>query len=107
MAATFDATAITIQSDRTSVLSRLVHLTNSTTTNSPDGYNITVQISAQDLLCIRDIPGLATELSNTWLTIQAYAIDDVQGVDLLAITDGKALNAYAYIPDNDPPEFLF
>ena len=86
--------------------SRLVHLTSSTTTNSPDGYNITVQISAQDLLRIRDMPGLATELSNTWFTIQAYAIDDVQGVDLLAIADGKALNAYAYIPDNDPPIFV-
>ena len=104
---TFDATAITIQSTVTATPGETVQLTSSTTTNSTDGYDLVVQLSVQDLLRIRDIPALATRRENTYLSIQAFAVDDVNGVDVLAITDGKAIQASEVFPDTIPPDFEY
>ena len=75
-ATTFDASAITIQSSKTAITNQVVSLTPVTITNSSNGYVITVTLGLQDLLNIRDNTMLATRLNNTYLTIQAYAIDD-------------------------------
>ena len=103
-ATTFDASAITIQSSKTAITNQVVSLTPVTITNSSNGYVITVTLGLQDLLNIRDNTMLATRLNNTYLTIQAYAIDDVFDVDVLAVTDGKAILPGEYIPDTNPPD---
>ena len=46
---------------------------------------------------------LASDISSTYLTIRAHAINDYRGVDIIAITDGNGLVASNYIRDNDPP----
>ena len=106
-ASTFDATAFTIQSSIEATVDEVVALSSSTNTSSEDGYTIVVDISTQDLISIRDIENLATSKENTFLTMQAYAIDDIFGTDVLAITDGKALQVQSFYPDNDPPELEY
>ena len=107
LADTFDANAIRIQNAQQMTGGRSVTLTDSTVLlTSDNGYVMFVQISDPDLLQIKSTTGLATEQSNTYMTIQAFAIDDVDQVDLLAITDGKALKADTYIPDLSPPELI-
>ena len=46
---------------------------------------------------------LASDISSTYLTIRAHAINDYRGVDIIAITDGNGLVASNYIRDNEPP----
>ena len=102
---TFDPTAFRIQNGLRATQSRHYTLTTSNTT-SPIGYNITVQFSDVDFLGIKDIAGLARDLETSWLTMQAFAIDDVEGVDVLAITDGKAKQVDFYTVDDEPPLLL-
>jgi len=40
-----------------------------------------VDISPQDLLNIELMPGLAGSINSTYLTMQAFAIDDIAQVD--------------------------
>ena len=107
LASTFNPTAIRIQNAEELTNNRAVTLTDNTALLSQDnGYVMTVQISGIDLFQIKSTTGLATNASNTYMTIQAFAIDDVDRVDLLAITDGKALRVATYIPDQSPPELV-
>ena len=98
---TFDATAFTLQD----ALARQNSFTfsTSTDTSSNNGYAINVQLSSQDLLGVKLTTNLAKTINTTYLTMQAFAIDDIGGTDVLAITDGKAIQARQYFPDETPP----
>ena len=50
--------------------------------------------------------GTATELNTTYLTIQAHAINDIRGVDIIAVTDGNGIRANDYVRDSEPPQLL-
>ena len=39
--------------------------------------------------------------------MQAFGIDDIEGIDVLAITDGKAIQVTNFTTDNIPPELDF
>ena len=47
--------------------------------------------------------GLATNINTTYLTIRAGAINDIRGVDIIAITSGNGIIASNYIRDSTPP----
>ena len=47
--------------------------------------------------------GLATDINTTYLTIRAYAINDIRGVDVIATTNGNGIIASNYIRDSTPP----
>ena len=102
-ASTFDASAIAIQSSLWAQVGEVVPLTNNSSSASASGYEISVQLSVEDHLALRDNRQVAISADTTWLTMQAFAIDDVFGLDVLAITDGKALNVGRFVPDVDPP----
>ena len=51
--------------------------------------------------------GTATELNTTYLTIRAHAINDIQGVDIIAVTDGNGIIANSYVRDTEPPQLIF
>ena len=105
-ASTFDATAFAMQSARRSVSGDMIQLSNDSYTNSSNGYEIVVQLSIADQVAIRENTRVGTNVPTTWLTMQAFAIDDVFGKDVLAITDGKALQASSVEPDNESPDFV-
>ena len=100
-ASTFAASGLTIQNAARGTVK--ISLSTSTTTSSPDGYVLTVQISDSDLFRIKSEPTLARSLASTFLTAQASVVDDVFDVDILAITDGKALQATTVVADNTAP----
>ena len=51
--------------------------------------------------------GIATELNTTYLTIRAHAINDIRGVDIIAVTDGNGVIANSYVRDTEPPQLIF
>ena len=103
-ASTFDATGFFIQTSGTS--STRVALTSTSKVTSGDGYKIQVQLSNADIFSVRSQAGLAEDRTNTFLTIHAHAIDDVYGVDVLAVTNGNGLQATNVVPDTTRPTLL-
>ena len=104
---TWNPRAILFQSDFTYIEGLTYRLTSGSTTNSPNGYTISVSISDTDLLGLKSIEGLATDENNTYITMQASAIDDTLGNDVLAITNTKGLKVRNYYADSTPPALTF
>ena len=103
-AESFDASAVTIQDGPTANLSYT--LTTSSSTNSSDGYVIAVDIGAVDLFRLKSISGLAVSSNTSYLTTLASTVDDPYGVDVIAVTDGKAYGVSTFVNDSQPPSFL-
>ena len=51
--------------------------------------------------------GTAIDLNSTYLTIRAHAINDIRGIDIIAVTDGNGVNANTYVPDIESPQFIY
>ena len=47
--------------------------------------------------------GLATGVNFTYMTIDADALDDIRGIDIIGITNGNGMMASDYIKDSKPP----
>lgn len=90
-ASTLDPTAITIQHDVYRSENRTFSPTASTTTSSSDGYIILLELSHFDLLTLKSNTGVARSENDTYITIAGFLIDDTTGIDVVPITDGKAL----------------
>ena len=105
VANTFNPTAFRIQSFIRSTRDIYYTLMNSNTSDD-DGYTFSVQLSTVDFLGIKLVAGLARSKESSWLTMQAFGIDDVEGTDVLAITDGKALQVTNYTTDDVPPQLV-
>ena len=96
---TLKVRSITIQSNAagTSLATSL----NRSTTVSDDGYLLVMDMSFQDELDINRIVGLATEQSNSFLSLQATALTDVGGRNTIALTSGMQVTSYT--PDTTRP----
>ena len=107
-ASTFDARGIFIQNGEDSEDEDQVQLTEESRTSSQTGFVITVVIGPNDLNNIKSHANVAKSTFNTWLTMEASTIDDPNGADVLAITNGKGIKVdeKEFIPDLTPPELL-
>ena len=103
LANTFDPAAFRVQNFIRATNDIHFTLLSSNTTDS-DGYTFTVQFTDEDFLGIKSVAGLARSKDTSWLTMQAFAMDDVEGIDVLAITDGKAIQVTNYTTDDVPPQ---
>ncbi|XP_065888524.1 uncharacterized protein [Dysidea avara] len=104
LTATFSPDGVTIQDARMSDPSLQYTLTEgSTTIDNRNGFTITVRLSETDLNTIKLNPLLATNESNTYMTMRASTLDDVFGNDILAVTNGKAIMASQVIRDDTNP----
>lgn len=105
-ARTFSATAFTVQAARSSTNS--ITLTSSTTVVNvnDDGYVLRVTISASDLFNIKSQSGLARTVDNAYMTVAAHGVDDVYGVDVLAVTNGNGIRATRLIADTSQPQLV-
>lgn len=99
---TFRATEFVIQSLNITQISYAYRLTDSTFTG-PDGFNITINLSADDYLALGEEGRLATNINDTYLTMTANAADDVLGRDVLAVTQVAGMKAARFIIDETPP----
>ena len=71
--------------------------------NSIKSSVIQIHLSDLDQLKCKLLRGLAIDLNSTYMTIDADALDDIRGVDIIEITNGNGMIASNYIRDNEPP----
>ena len=100
---TFDARAITIQHARDREMGRFFTPSSNSTTLSPSGYVITVDLFHLDLLRLKSNTGVARSINDTFISIAAFLIEDTSQINIVPITDGRAIPADLFIPDEDPP----
>lgn len=104
-ASTFSASGITVQSSNFRGQGEFYTLSSSSYSASPAvGYAINVSLSDADLNEIKYRLNLATEVSNTYLTLGLQTIEDVYGHYIKPIVDGNATRASGYASDDTPPE---
>ena len=101
--ASFRAPGIIIQAGAYREVGRYYQLTSTTQPISLAGNELTVELSPMDKFNLDSIPGLATDQSDTYLTMRADTIDDTFDIDVRGITDGKALQVTTFVADDDPP----
>ena len=101
---TFDVSALTLQGQNYRVPLEWHSLSSSSSSaSSSNSFTVTVFIGSDDLNRIKEIRTLATDESDTFLTVRATLVDDLAGLDVIAITDGKALQASGFTPDSKDP----
>ena len=101
---TFDISAITLQSSVYRVPLEWHTLSSQSSTNSDtDGFLVMVFIGDDDLNRLKQIRNLTTSIDNSFLTATASIADDVNGLDTIAITDGKSLQATTFLADVTRP----
>ena len=100
---TFQPEAVTLQNSSQSYPLSKVSLTSGSRITSSNGFTIDVQISDDDLNEVKKVRTMATSIHNTFIVIGAHLIDSVTGVDALAITDGKGLQASDFKNDETRP----
>ena len=103
---TFYPPSITLQHDRYRSQGRTFSPSLESYANSPDGYVVIMQLSHDDLLRLKSNTGVARNENDTYLTFAASLIDDTQGLDVVPITDGKAIQVSVFTPDERPPELI-
>ena len=93
---------IFIQDDATSAIS--MHGL-SGTSSSANSNIIVIDLDPDNLISLKYqlLGGVATDINSTYLTIRAHAIDDLTGLDIIAVTDGNGIIANNYIKDTTPP----
>ena len=76
--------------------------------NSDNSNIIVLNLSVYYLNNIKEglYYGIAADINTTYLTIRAHAINDIRGVDIIAVTDGNAIQANAYVRDSEPPHLI-
>ena len=65
--------------------------------------NVQVTLSAQDLNAIKKLTSLATNMSNTYVSITPLFISDMVGIPVRAISAPTALQVFSYTRDATPP----
>lgn len=105
-ATSIDVTGLSLQDGRTPAPGNVYQLTGSTgaPSLSPAGTELTIVLSTTDLNGINSIRGLATQASNTFLTVDPSAVTDISSNPVVAIDDGAALNISVFVPDTTPPQ---
>ena len=102
--ATLRPSSIQIQDD--SLAATSVTLTEDSYTNSSNGNIVKIILSFVDLNAITYDTALATDLNNTFITVRGDAVRDLQGNDIVPITDGNGQMASGYVADITPAQLL-
>ena len=97
----FHPGSITIQDEATANIS--VSLSSTSITSSMSGYEVVVDIGISDLNAIKFYTSLATNINNTFVTLGADAVRDLQGSDIIPITDDNGVRVSYYIEDTTRP----
>ena len=94
---------ITIQNNVTDLATES-YILQTSSTRSADGYLMVIDLSEADELELNRIPGLATELANTFVAFTASVFDDMKKRDVIAITDGRQVSVFK--DDITPPTLV-
>lgn len=102
---TLSRTHFTIQNDSNISVSHVV-LMMADTSNLPTYPSLIVNLTAAELNELKRITDLATDISNTWLSVEERGVDDVFGGPLIAIEDYDSLQADNYTADTTDPTLI-
>ena len=105
-AMTFSVESVSIQNGLYATPDSRYTLTSSSTATNISGYYINIMIGQVDLFRLKSTPGVATSIETAYVILSASAVDDPYGVDVLAITNGKGLQAMNFTADTDQPELV-
>ena len=75
----------------------------SSISSTEDGFMATVFLGVEDLNRVKQIRSLCTSIVNSYMTVTATIGDDPNGVDTIAVTDGKSLQASRFTADTSRP----
>ena len=100
----FNPDAITFQNAPLASPGKSLTLTTYSSIDTLDHYTIIVVLDILELIQLKTIEGIATDVNDTYLTMGAHAIRDHNNNDILAITDGNGLQASDVVPDNISPD---
>lgn len=101
---TLDPTRMTLHSSRVSSAVS-THLSFETTTSSANGPVILLELGG-DVDRIKASTQLATSVANTFLSLTASALQDVNGSPVVSIPPSNALQVSAFVPDTTPPQLI-
>jgi len=76
-----------------------------TTTSSTNGPVILLELGG-DVDRIKASTQLATSVENTFLSLTASALQDVNGSPVVSIPPSNALQVSAFVPDTTPPQLI-
>ena len=96
-----DPTRITLQSESDGGL--LYTLTGGNSPSSDD-FNFTLQLSEEDTNAIKSMPRLATNVSNTYLSLTAETLIDVFSARVFPVVQSDARQASQVVPDSINPQ---
>ena len=97
----FRPMSVTIQDGPTAQTS--ISLTSVSTSTSSEGYVTVVQIGREDLNALKYDTSLATSINNTYVTVAADVVRDLQSSDIVPITNDNGIQATSHIPDTTSP----
>ena len=102
-----DISGIAIQIDSSGAIDRRVSFTQQpdrdAITNSSNGYETLIFIPLVDLNRLKELDDLATSVNNTYLTLTAETIEDIDGNEADPIVSMNALRASHFVPDTSSP----
>ena len=101
---TFDIRGVTLQDAPTATVAYTLRTAQNITTY--DSYTVVIRMNSLELIDLKTLPGVGSNVNNTYITLTAITIDDHRGTDVIAITDTKALQALDVVEDTTPPELL-
>jgi len=103
--ATLKVSGIGLQSQMRAQRGQVYYLSSSTT-NSTFGFRAVVNISAADLLGLSKTLNTGRSRTNSYVTLAANTFADVLGNDILAVTDGKAVQVSVYVARTVAPALV-
>jgi len=96
---------IAIQGSQTAIGGN-VYVLKTSTTSSTFGYSLTIDLSASDLLGLSKVLNVGRTQSNSFVTVTAASLADTFNNDIVAVTDGKALQVENFIYRTVPPSLI-
>ena len=111
---TLDVTQLTFHNTRNIWASDYVNYTlrsfppypNTSTSVTPNGPVVVVQIGHEDLDSLKNIRNLATGQNNTFLSWTLSTIDDMAGNDVIGREPQFGRHVTMFVPDTTPPELV-
>lgn len=104
---TFSAVELSLQSTKVfdSVTTKTVTLSAKSTTSSPNGVNLVIDIHPEDINRITAEPAVGTGTGNTHLVVSSAFIQDMYGNEVVPLAQADAPEAASFEEDSGPPTF--
>jgi hypothetical protein len=101
-----DLSKFTLQAASNAVPAQQHQLTGGTIQTATDGTSVTIVLSTADVNQLK-LAGIAQSSNSTWLVLDATALTDAAGQDIIPLENGvSAMNVDVFVLDATPPTLL-